>query len=127
MTPSESKMLVDMHEQLNKLIGGIKGNGIKGLGKQVEENTIAIDIAEKKLEHVQTYEGCSANIDRCAALRKEQMKEAVHEALIEKGRTKIVVIKDIVLGVLGLLGSAGTATVIVYLLTHARPLMEVIK
>ncbi len=127
MTKVEKELLLTMHEQLNKLIGSIKGNGIRGLAKDVEDHGIKIDDMEKVLEHAQTHAGCAENISRCLEQRKEQIKSAVREAIMEKGRTKIMVVKDIVLGVLGLLGSAGTASVIIYLLTHAHPIVEQIK
>lgn len=100
MTADERRKMDEMMLMMGKVIGIIQGNGGKGLGKHVEEHTTAITEIGKKMEHVQTKEGCVELQKACVTQRKEEIVSAVREALSRKGRNRWLVIKDILLAIL---------------------------
>ncbi len=114
---SDTELLHDVASKLDRLIGSIKGNGGMGLAEQTKNNTEAMQAVQLRMEHVQTHESCAANIKACTEARKEQVVEAVEIALTKHKRSKWLLAKDILLG---LLSSSVLAALIAGLIELAK-------
>lgn len=119
MNSEEQQQLHEMANQLSRLVGAIQGNGggEGGIAGDVRENSRHIDDMGKRLEHMQTVEGCSTQMEKCRGLRKEEITKAVESALTNKGRSRWLVIKDIILGILG---SGAMVVVVKFILEKPR-------
>lgn len=100
-----SDMIIDTHTKVAVLETVIKGNGVDGLEDHIKENTKHIDYVRKNM----------VTQDQCACARtenEEEFKRIVKQAISEKGRSRWLILKDILVLI------AGPGSIGVLLLLH---------